>query len=232
MKRLIIYCLSFLLLISFGGCMENYLDLYPEDKITAANFPEKESDIKLLLDGTYACLRETAVIDQGLFGFGMTDCATPNAYNWGTVEVFNKLGAGRLSSSDGGVVTFRWKRCYEMISRANYLLACLEKIELAGEAKKLYVGEAHFLRGLAYSVLAETYGGVPVVLSEISTSEARNLKRSSREDTWQQALDDYDVAIANLGADAPEKGRATKGAALGMKMRAYLYQGKYKAVLE
>jgi hypothetical protein len=28
--------------------MENYLDLYPEDKITAANFPEKESDIKLL----------------------------------------------------------------------------------------------------------------------------------------------------------------------------------------
>ena len=105
MKRLIIYCLSFLLLISFGGCMENYLDLYPEDKITAANFPEKESDIKLLLDGTYACLRETAVIDQGLFGFGMTDCATPNAYNWGTVEVFNKLGAGRLSSSDGGVVT-------------------------------------------------------------------------------------------------------------------------------
>ena len=41
--------------------MENYLDLYPEDKITAANFPEKESDIKLLLDGTYACLRETAV---------------------------------------------------------------------------------------------------------------------------------------------------------------------------
>ena len=142
--------------------MDNYLDLYPEDKITAANFPEKESDIKLLLDGTYACLRETAVIDQGLFGFGMTDCATPNAYNWGTVEVFNKLGAGRLSSSDGGVVTFRWKRCYEMISRANYLLACLEKIELAGEAKKLYVGEAHFLRGLAYSVLAETYGGVPV----------------------------------------------------------------------
>ena len=74
----------------------------------------------------------------------------------------------------------------------------------------MYVGEAHFLRGLAYSVLAETYGGVPVVLSEISTSEARNLKRSSREDTWQQALDDYDVAIANLGADAPEKGRARK----------------------
>lgn len=44
-------------------------------------------------------------------------------------------------------------------------------------------------------------------------------------------LDDYEVAINHLDVDAPEPGRATKGAALGMKMRAYLYQGKYKEVL-
>ena len=91
--------------------MEDYLDLYPEDKITSANFPEGESDIKLLLDGVYSQLREKEIYNQGLFGFGITDGATPNAFNWGTGEVFNKLGAGRLSSSDEGVVTFRWKRC-------------------------------------------------------------------------------------------------------------------------
>lgn len=159
MKQLLAYCLSIILCVSFTGCMENYLDLYPEDKITSASFPENESDIKLLLNGVYAQLREKEVYNQGLFGFGITDGATPNAFNWGTDEVFNKLGAGRLSSSDGGVVTYRWKRCYEIISRANYLLACMDLV------------------------------------------------------------------------DAPEPGRATKGAALGMKMRAYLYQGKYKEVL-
>ena len=63
-----------------------------------------------------------------------------------------------MSSSDGGVVTFRWKRCYEMISRANYLLACLEKIELAGEAKKLYVGEAHFLRDCLFGTCGNLWG--------------------------------------------------------------------------
>ena len=71
-------------------------------------------------------------------------------------EVFNKLGAGRLSSSDGGVVTYRWKRCYEIISRANYLLACMDLVDLSEEAKAKYSGETHFLRGLAYSVLADT----------------------------------------------------------------------------
>ena len=111
------------------------------------------------------------------------------------------------------------------------MLTCLEQVDLADDVKAVYSGEAHFLRGVAYSVLAETYGGVPIILSEISTEEARQLKRASVEETWQQAEDDYDVAIANLDVDAPELGRATKGAALGMKMRACLYQGKYEEVL-
>ena len=91
MKQLLAYCLSIILCVSFTGCMENYLDLYPEDKITSASFPENESDIKLLLNGVYAQLREKEVYNQGLFGFGITDGATPNAFNWGTDEVFNKL---------------------------------------------------------------------------------------------------------------------------------------------
>lgn len=218
-------------LLSFSSCMEDYLDVFPEDKITSMTFPSGETDIELLLNGIYGGLRETTIYNQGLFGFGVTDGATPNAYNWGSGEVFNKLGAGRLSSGDGGVVTFRWSRCYEIISRANFFLSNLDLVELSEEKKNMYLGEAHFLRGLAYSVLAETYGGVPIILSQISTEEARQLKRASLEETWQQVLNDYDIAIDNLGVNAPAPGRATKGAALGMKMRAYLYQGKYKEVL-
>lgn len=231
MRHILIYCLSIIVCIPFYGCMENYLDLYPKDKITSADFPEGESDIILLLNGVYGGLRESAIYNEGLFGFGVTDGATPNAYNWGTAEIINKLGAGRLSSGDKGIVTFRWTRCYEIISRANFLLANLDLVNLPEEKKKMYLGEAHFLRGLAYSVLAETYGGVPLILSDISSEEAHLLKRASLDETWQQVLDDYEVAINHLDVDAPELGRATKGAALGMKMRAYLYQGKYKEVL-
>lgn len=142
------------------------------------------------------------------------------------------MGNGTLSSGDGGIVTFRWTRCYSIISRANYLLNAIEKVELKDEVKAIYIGEAHFLRGLAYATLVESYGGVPIVPMTLTTEEARNLPRATAEDTWAQVISDYDVAITNLKAEAPEVGRATKGSVLGMKMRAYLYQGKYQEVIQ
>lgn len=232
MKQLknIHYSFLLILLISFSGC-DDFLNFLPEDKITSASFPENEEDIKLLLNGVYGQLRETDVYNQGFYGFGVLDGATPNAYNWGNGPIA-KAGNGSLSSGDGGMLTFRWKKGYTIIANANNLLKEIEKVELPAETKELYVGKAHFLRGLAYSVLVESYGGVPLILEAISTEEARTISRASAEETWKQVHDDYDRAIARLKPTAPEVGRATLGAAYGMKMRAYLYQGKYEEVLQ
>lgn len=229
--KFITYSLIIAFLISFNSCIDDFLDVLPEDKITSANFPETENDIKLLLNGVYAQLREKEVYNQGLFGFGVLDGATPNAYNWGNGSIA-KTGNGSLSSGDEEMITFRWQRCYDIIARANNLLSSIELVELSSEAKSIYVGEAHFLRGLAYATLVESYGGVPLILGNVGTEEARTISRSSAEETWGQVHADYDIAISNLKTDAPEVGRATIGAALGMKMRAYLYQGKYSEVIE
>jgi len=230
-RNILTSCLIFILLITSNGCADKYLDFFPEDKITSAIFPQDEKDIKLLLNGVYGLLRETSIYNQGLFGFGILDGATPNAFNWGNGPIA-KIGNGQLSSGDGEIVTFRWTRCYTIIFRANYLIKALETVTLTDDLKAIYNGEAHFLRGLAYSVLVESYGGVPIIESSITSEEARNIPRATAEATWTKAIADYDVAIVNLKVDAPAIGRATKGAALGMKMRAYLYQGKYDKVLE
>ena len=230
-RNLFVYILSAILLLPFSSCEDEFLEFYPEDKITSANFPENEGDIKLLLNGVYALLRENSIYDQGLFGFGVLDGATPNAFNWGNTPIA-KAGNGQLSSSDGAIVTFRWTRCYAIIFRANYLLESMEAVELNEDVKSTYRGEAHFLRGLAYSILVESYGGVPILTAALTTEEARNIGRATAEETWSQVISDYNMAIENLAVDAPEVGRATKGAALGMKMRAYLYQNNYGQVLE
>ncbi|MEQ9443887.1 MAG: RagB/SusD family nutrient uptake outer membrane protein [Cyclobacteriaceae bacterium] len=229
-KKFLLYSVLSSMLITFAGCEEQFLEFYPEDKITSANFPQNEDDIKLLLNGAYALLRENSIYNEGLFGFGALDGATPNAFNWGNTPIA-KAGNGQLSASDGDIVTFRWTRAYEIIFRANYLLNALTLVELSEGAKATYMGEAHFLRGLAYSILVESYGGVPIVEGALTTEEARNVSRATAEETWNQAIADYDVAIENLAVEAPEVGRATQGAALGMKMRAYLYQNKYEEVL-
>jgi|GEM_PF-36951 len=231
LNKILIYSVISIVFLFVPACVDNYLDVFPEDRMTSANFPENENDIKLLLNGVYAQLREQSIYDQGLFGFGILDGATPNAFNWGNTAI-TKAGNGQLASGDGAMLVFRWGRCYGIIYRANYLLETLEKIDfLSDDVKSIYVGEAHFLRGLAYSLLVESYGGVPLILESITTQEARTIPRATSEETWTQVISDYDVAIQNLKPDAPEKGRATKGAALGMKMRAYLYQNKYSEVL-
>ncbi|HQK71660.1 MAG TPA: RagB/SusD family nutrient uptake outer membrane protein [Bacteroidales bacterium] len=231
LRRILIYISIPISLFIFSGCVDEYLDVFPEDKITSANFPENEKDIKLLLNGVYAHLREQSIYDQGLFGFGALDGATPNAFNWGNTAI-SKAGNGQLATGDGAMLVFRWTRCYGIIYRANYFLETIEKMQLSDDIKDTYIGEAHFLRGLAYSLLVESYGGVPLILKPISTQEAKTIKRSTAEETWAQVISDYDIAISKLKLVAPEIGRATKGAALGMKMRAYLYQNKFANVLQ
>lgn len=229
-KYIFRYSFSLILLISMFGCSEKYLEFLPEDKMTSANFPQNEKDLKLLLNGVYAHLREDQIYNQGLFGFGALDGATPNAFNWGNFSI-SRAGNGQLSPSDGDMLPFRWTRSYGIIFRANYLLEALDKMTLSDAEKAVYEGEAHFLRGLAYSILAESYGGVPIILKSISTEEAKTISRSTAQEAWDQAVSDYDVAISKLGNNAPATGRATKGSALGLKMRAYLYQAKYNEVL-
>lgn len=227
MKNNYLYCLLLCLLFVINGCGDKFLNVLPEDSITSATFWKTEKDVELALNGVYAVLRDANIYSGIAIGF---EAFTPNAYQWNGVNPL--VGNGSIHAGTGGIVTGRWTSCYKLISRANYFLENIEKAEgISDEAKMTYIGEVHFLRGVAYALLAETYGRVPIVTSVIGVEEARQLKQASIEETWNQAIADYDIAIANLKKDAPQVGRATKGAALGMKMRAYLYQNKYPEVL-
>ncbi|HUH47922.1 MAG TPA: RagB/SusD family nutrient uptake outer membrane protein, partial [Arenibacter sp.] len=230
LKNVIVYSIGLLLFVFSTAC-EKELDFLPDDRITSANFPKDKGDMMLLLNGCYAQLQESSIYNQGLFGFGVLDGATPNAYNWGNGTIA-KAGNGQLSTSDGEMLTYIWKQSYSIIFRTNYLLSLIDKVALDDTEKSTILGEAHFLRGLGYATLAMSYGGVPILNSVVFTGEVSNAPRNTAEETWGQAITDYNIAIENLDVDATEVGRATKGAALGMKMRALLYQGKYEDVLQ
>ncbi|HUX59270.1 MAG TPA: RagB/SusD family nutrient uptake outer membrane protein [Bacteroidales bacterium] len=231
LRKIIYYSLAIILVLTINSCEDQFLNVLPQDKITSAIFPQNESDIKLLLNGVYGQLREKNIWKEGFYGFGVLDGATPNAYNFGNTAI-DLIGRGALNSGKGQTLRNIWRISFSIIYRANYLLEAIDNLDLSDDIKSVYIGEAHFLRGLAYAKLVECYGGVPIILSSISVDEAMNIARSSSEETWNQVITDYDIAIANLQVNAPSVGRATKGSALGMEMRAYLYQKKYDKVLE
>ncbi len=211
------------------SCSEEFLAVTPEDRITEENFWNSEQDTYLALYGIYNTLHARHVYGYG----GGFDAMTHNAYQWAHWEGKEmQVGNGTVTPAEGGIVLERWRDAYKGIARANYFLENIDKVEMDAEEKEQMIGEAYFLRGVFYALLADSYGGVPIILNTITVEEARNLERASLEDTWAQVHSDYDEAIARLKPQAPLVGRATLGAAYGMKMRAYLYQGEWDKVIE
>ncbi|WP_161888280.1 RagB/SusD family nutrient uptake outer membrane protein [Pontibacter russatus] len=219
----------FALMLSISSCKEEFLEVLPDDRIVQDTFWQSENDAVMALYGVYNVLQ-----DRFIYGYGGgVDAASPNAHQWAHWEGMHmQVGNGTIQSGDGGIVTGRWTAAYKGINRANFFLENIDKVEMAEEQREVMKGEVYFLRGVFYSLLANSYGGVPIITSSLSVEESKQLERASLEETWAQVHADYDKAIERLPVSAAITGRATLGAALAMKMRAYLYQAEWEKVVE
>ena len=228
MKKIMNYIMVAAVLTGLNAC-ESYLDILPDDKITSETFWTSPEDATLALNGIYSVLRNNYVYGYG----GGYDACTPNAYQWAHWEGKQKqVGNGTVTSGIGGIVSNRWKYCFEGIYRANYFLENVDKIpNMNTAAKEVMLGEVYFLRALFYDLLVRSYGGVPLILKTITPEEGRTLSRASADDIWKQVRSDYDEAIKRLPKDSPDNGRATLGAALGMKMKTYMYTSEWENAL-
>lgn len=92
-----------------------------------------------------------------------------------------------------------WGPAYRLIYDANVLIGRSDSdiSELTEDEKRLVQAEARFFRGNTYKMLANLYGGVPVVLEETSEPK-RDYVRSSRNETYEQAVSDLKFAAENL----------------------------------
>jgi len=93
------------------------------------------------------------------------------------------------------------------------------------------VGEAQFLRGLAYFKLVKAFGAVTVITTATpSVTDKTILARTSAADVYSSVIiPDLQAAASALGASS--NGRASKMAAHGMLGKVYMQQGNYGAAL-
>lgn len=131
-----------------------------------------------------------------------------------------------------------WRDLYLVVNRANQVLAYVGQYEesvLPAEEKNRILGQAYFLRGLAYYDLVTTFKIVPLITSPITKPSDYASATATEEQLWSQIYADFQAAETNLpvsyvnvtGLDKGQKGRATKGAAAGMLGKAYLYRKDY-----
>ncbi|MBD5279420.1 MAG: RagB/SusD family nutrient uptake outer membrane protein [Bacteroides sp.] len=124
-----------------------------------------------------------------------------------------------------------WQQSYKLIARANTFLNRCGKAEgtMTKEKYNRYVGEALFCRACKYAELVCYYGDVPYLKGTETIEEARQLRRTPKDEIIKLVYEDFDRAIeylpVNYGTGATH---ATKGAAMAMKARFALYFGDFQ----
>ena len=218
------------------SCAEKNIDLSPVSYYNEDVVYASDANLDLFVKSFYGVLYANADIANGyIFDDGVTDLVK---YSWwgvngGTVNQFFYSPASILTPE--GNFRSNWSSMYSYIRQINELFFDIHygyADRLNKEALAIRVAECRFLRAFAYQELVLRHGGVILRTREdaVDGPNEKAKARSSEEECWDFILGEYDKAAAVLPASwtGIDAGRATKGAALGMKARAALYAGRWQ----
>ena len=142
--------------------------------------------------------------------------------------------------STSAPVEWIWRDFYMAIFRANQVLHYIPLMEesiLSKVKKDRIIGQAYFLRGLAYYNLTTTFKNVPLITSiPPENLKTYTIPAATDDQLWSQIISDFKTAESMLpisylnveGQDKGQIGRATMGSAAGMLAKTYLYRKQWQ----
>ncbi|MEN6324143.1 MAG: RagB/SusD family nutrient uptake outer membrane protein [Proteiniphilum sp.] len=206
----------------FVAC-DNLLDVNPTDQYSVETFWLDKGEYDAALTGCYRSFQNANIMFNG-----ETDMVTPNAVAYNEASDTKNIGRGAGTTTSALFGAF-WRNAYRGIGRTNTLL---DKIDLAtfDEASKNKIkGEALFIRALYYSILVDNFGDCPLITETPDANKHGQLPRTPKSDVVNQIIADLNTAASLLPTtnSSANIGRATKGAALALKSRVLLYEGKW-----
>ncbi|MEH0152930.1 RagB/SusD family nutrient uptake outer membrane protein [Limibacter armeniacum] len=144
-----------------------------------------------------------------------------------------------LYKLDNGTEKGLWSESWYGIRAANVALSHMDDLVSATqEEKDLLKGQAHFFRAYFHWELIRFWGGLPYIDRAFKPSDNMQMPRLSYRETTERLIADLDTAAMLLPEDwdrtsfgqlistetqSSTVGRATKGAALGIKAKALMY---------
>lgn len=210
------------LTLSITSC-NKFLDVQPKSSISDENTIVDEKSAITAINGIYNALGQTGYYGIGLPMVGYT--SGDNVNYIGTL-VYNSQFTKHEVRSDNATVNDLWLAAYETINRANNAIDKIPKVNDASftqTKKDQLVGQAYFIRGLAYFDIARIWGGAQIVLEPTKTVADKNgIKRSTTAETYTQALNDFKEA-ERLLPETTDRFRATKKTVWAIFSRYYLY---------
>lgn len=199
-------------LIFLVGC-ESYLEEENKSNVTAEEFYVTEDGYDALINATYSSMRDLFGQDPWMFA-----CGTDLYMEGRQQEPTGLSRYSELNSSAQGV-DFVYENAYKIIRLANtsiYYATLTEESDVLSQR----VGEAKFMRALAYFNLVQSYGGVALIIDHID-SEILSFDRASAEEIYSQILTDLTEANTSVGTGSFD-GRVNQRAVEDLMAKVYL----------
>lgn len=208
-------------LLTMSSCGKDFIDRPPVSATTTDVLYKTDKDFQDAVTGAYQALRNSYT-NIWQFGDLRGDDASIQVSNQPSstgVDVFS------INSSDA-LLNTTWANNYVVISLSNMIITKISGVDVAVvKNKERYLGEAKFLRALAYFNLVRIFGDVPMITNVLTIAEVASTPRSPVATVYS------DLIIKDLleaGSKLPqvctgsEVGRATKGAAKAILGKVYL----------
>ncbi|MCT2562160.1 RagB/SusD family nutrient uptake outer membrane protein [Chryseobacterium herbae] len=220
MKKIFLTIALFSLAVS---CKDDYLDIKQEGQTEAASFFKTQEDALQATSAIYSFLRSwenSAFPYQFVFGVPADDVVKGS--NPGDSSFINVYDNFTYTVSDEGVRGY-WIGQWQAVNRTNQVITNVPAIDMDTTLKNRLIAESRMLRAYFYFNLVRIYGGVPIY-DKVETVYEK--PRNSVEEVYNFIIADLLAAAEVLPQTYPasDLGRVTKGAALGLLSKVYLYK--------
>jgi len=169
----------------------------------------------------------------------LSDVSSDQAQSIGTWDFYREMDTYQNSTGNTEIGYF-YSRAYKTIYVANTIISVLPTLnDLTETQRSNMLGEAYFVRGLAYFDLTRVFGGYPEVVGSlgvaITPEDGRGVlsepSRTSLADSYAYVEADLLRAL-DLLPESSNRSRASKGAARALLSRLYLYTRDYASCIE
>lgn len=230
MKRKLILSLIGTLAFAFS-CNDSILDKSNPNEFTPDSFYKNGDQIVGGVNAVYSSLQSLDLFCREYF-FLHDMRGDDVASGGGQLETHRGQLLTGTHDASNGVLMQVWRGWYRLIHQANQVIDNAPKAteNVTEELKLRVVGEAKFLRALAYFDLVTIWGGVPL-METYAKAIGEDKPRASEEEVYTLIISDLENAIASLPLkaeyNASNVGRANKEAAQNLLARVYMQRGQY-----
>jgi starch-binding outer membrane protein, SusD/RagB family len=224
MKKMQKYLWLVLLLATGLSCKKSFLNEQPLDFLSSSNAFKTEADFNASVNNLYGLVRQH---------FYTVNDFSPFYYQYRTDGWFDITVTTPNMAADmapRGLTNFAWSPNFKIVTEANTIIGRLKESSLTDAQKTSFEAKAKFFRAFAYRTLGYLYGGVPIILEEV-TSPRTDFTRATRKEVYAQAIEDLKFAVTNLpslAAGSIKDGEVSIQAANHLLAEVYLADGQFQ----